>query len=68
VEHDNKRRSLLKGVTWRAGGSLSTMILVFIFTGSIEFTLGIGIAEIICKFIFYYLHERIWNAIKWGKE
>jgi len=60
-------RSFLKGITWRIIATLTTMILVFIFTGNFVLTLSVGSLEIISKLIFYYLHERVWNRIKWGR-
>ena len=60
-------RSFFKGMTWRIIATLTTMVLVFIFTGNFVLTLGVGFFEIISKLIFYYFHERIWNRIRWGK-
>jgi len=30
-------------------------------------SLGVGLVEVILKMIFYYLHERAWNKVSWGK-
>jgi len=43
------------------------MAIVFIFTGKWVLTLGIGAVDVVTKLIFYYLHERIWNYIKFGR-
>ena len=59
-------RSVVKTVIWRFIASLTTVVLVFIFTGDLTITVGIGIIDIIAKMIFYYLHERAWNMVKWG--
>jgi len=60
-------RSFFKGITWRIIATVTTMTLVFIFTGDFVLTLGVGFFEVIAKLIFYYLHERVWNRIRWGK-
>jgi len=60
-------RSFFKGITWRIIATLTTMILVFIFTGDFALTLGVGFFDIISKLIFYYFHERIWDRIRWGR-
>jgi len=44
------------------------MTIVFLFTRKIILSLGVGFTEIIAKIIFYYLHERIWNKVSWGKD
>ena len=56
-------RSIAKAVSWRIAGSLDTLILSFIFTGSIKLAGSIAGAEMITKVILYYLHERAWARI-----
>ena len=54
------KRHLLKTITWRIVGTLDTIIISFILTGSLKIGLAIGGIEIISKMILYYLHERTW--------
>ncbi len=60
-------RSFFKGITFRIIATLTTMILVFIFTGNFFLTLSVGFFDTISKLIFYYLHERVWDIIQWGR-
>ena len=55
-----KKRHLLKTITWRIIGTLDTMILSWIITGSLKIGVAIGGVEVITKMILYYLHERAW--------
>lgn len=64
---ERRLRSFFKGITWRIIATLSTMTLVFIFTGDFVLTLGVGFFEVIAKLLFYYLHERVWDRIRWGR-
>ena len=59
-------RSVAKGVTWRVIASVTTMVLVYIFTGDLAIVAEVGLFEITAKIIFYYLHERTWGKVKWG--
>ena len=68
MEKEIKSRSIFKGITWRITASLCTMILVFIFTGNFTVMMEVGAVEVIAKFTLYYLHERVWNGIKWGRH
>ena len=68
ARNESHIRSILKGVTWRIVATLTTMILAFIFTGSVDTALKIGFFEVIAKIIFYYLHERAWLSIEWGRK
>ena len=63
-----KLRSVLKAISWRIVGTLDTMALGWIITGSPIMGLKIGGLELITKFILYYFHERIWLRFKFGTE
>ena len=66
--NEHRKRSLVKAISWRAIATLTTMVLVFLFTGDLITALGIGFLEIISKLFFYYSHERVWNLISWGRN
>jgi len=44
------------------------MTIVFLFTRKIILSLSVGLVEVTAKMIFYYLHERTWHKISWGKN
>ena len=54
------KRHIVKSITWRIVGTLDTIILSGILTGSWAMGLTIGGVEIITKMILYFLHERAW--------
>tara|TARA_R100001015_G_C4517813_1_gene87651 strand:+ start:124 stop:360 length:237 start_codon:yes stop_codon:yes gene_type:complete len=62
----SKSRSLIKTISWRIVGTLDTMFLGWIITGSPLVGLKIGALELITKFVLYYLHERAWVKCKYG--
>jgi len=64
----SKTRSILKAVSWRIVGTLDTMALGWIITGSPIMGLKIGALELFTKFILYYAHERIWVKFKFGTK
>jgi uncharacterized membrane protein len=55
-----KKRHILKTISWRIIGTLDTMILSWIITGSLKIGVAIGSVEVITKMVLYYLHERVW--------
>ena len=65
---EQTKRSLLKTLTWRITASLDTFVIAWIITGDWKIGGSIAGIEVITKMIIYYLHERIWNKIKWGKR
>jgi uncharacterized membrane protein len=61
-------RSFIKAVTWRTTGTIDTFILSYLITGKTKLALAISGMEIFTKIFLYYVHERAWNKIKWGRE
>ena len=63
----SRKRSLIKTITWRVIASLDTFIIVWVITGRVTWAGSVAGFEILTKTILYYLHERGWNYIIWGK-
>ena len=63
---DSRVRSLLKGITWRAGGTATTVAVSWFITGDISAAMQIGFLEVFAKIGIYYLHERAWAQIPHG--
>lgn len=61
-------RSIVKSISWRALGSIDTIVVSWFITGEINTALSIGAIEIVTKMVLYFFHERIWNHIKWGRK
>jgi len=57
------KRHLAKTITWRAIGTLDTIVLSWVITGNPFTGLKIGFSEVITKMILYYFHERVWFKI-----
>ena len=54
------KRHIAKTLSWRIIGTIDTMVLSAIITGSWELGLAIGGVEVFTKMILYFIHERIW--------
>jgi len=54
------KRHIAKTITWRIIGTLDTMIIAWVITGSWQWGLAIGGIEVFTKIILYFLHERAW--------
>jgi len=66
--HATSKRSLVKTVTWRTIGTIDTIIIARIITGSWTAGAAIGGIEVFTKMALYYLHERGWSFVDWGLE
>ena len=65
---DKKQRSLAKTISWRVTGTLDTMLISYIITGSLKLAASIGFVEVFTKMTLYYFHERAWDKIKYGRD
>ncbi len=66
--YEKTHRSLLKSISWRIVGTVDTMIISYLITGSIVTTFSIGGIEVFTKMLLYFFHERVWNKINLGKK
>jgi uncharacterized membrane protein len=61
-------RSIVKAVTWRAGGTVVTFMVVWIVAGELSLAAQIGILDTAIKIGVFYAHERFWNRLSFGKQ
>ena len=76
VFRDSPQRSLLKTITYRIFASGAMFVAIFIYSHEYQsLSLGesignaglIAVIEFLIKLLIYYIHERIWSGIRWGK-
>lgn len=61
-------RSVLKALSWRALGTLDTFAISWFMTGRAGIAGSIAGMEIVTKVAWYYLHERFWAVVPWGRR
>jgi uncharacterized membrane protein len=61
-------RSVLKAVSWRTLGTLDTFAISWFMTGRVAIAGSIAGLEVVTKIAWYYLHERVWAAVSWGRR
>jgi uncharacterized membrane protein len=64
---ETKTRSLLKSVSYRVFASIVTALLIFSFTGKLLLAVGLGVLDSVVKLLVFFLHERMWMAIPFGR-
>lgn len=64
---DHHHRSLIKAVSWRVTGTMDTLLISFLITGKLKWALSISGVELFTKIGLYYMHERIWNKLSFGR-
>jgi len=59
-------RSVLKAITYRITGTITTAIVTFGVTGELATAVAVGSVEPFVKLAVYYLHERLWQRVPIG--
>jgi uncharacterized membrane protein len=65
---DSNTRSLAKAISWRVTGTADTFLISWLITGEPLLATGIAATEVATKIFLFWLHERVWNKIKWGRN
>jgi len=63
-----KARSITKSFSYRIFGTLSSFLVVYVITGKGDLSALIAFWETVVKVYIYYVHERVWNKIEWGRK
>ena len=78
VDREKRLRSVVKAISWRCVGTLDTFCVSFVvltFTGvtegnkvhALQVSSGIAGVEVATKILLFYLHERAWMRIPFGR-
>ena len=65
---DTPRRSLVKTVSWRLTGSGATFLISYLIAGDFAIAGTIAVIQLISNTVLYFVHERLWNRIRWGRN
>jgi uncharacterized membrane protein len=65
---ETRSRSLVKAVTWRAVAFAINFGVLYGFTGEAGSSLKITIVAEAVITAAYYIHERYWNRVHWGRQ
>jgi len=65
---ETNKRSIVKGVTWRLIATTTTVIIVYLFFGRLDLAIATGLLESVLKIGLFWLHERMWFKVRWGKK
>jgi adenylylsulfate kinase len=61
------QRSFLKGMIWEIISFIIATLAIYLFYGDLGQSLRFSLALTAIKVPLFFIHERIWKKIKWGK-
>jgi uncharacterized membrane protein len=65
---EKNRRSATKSATYRMLSLCVDSVVAYFFTRNAALSAGIVLLVNGYSTVLYYLHERVWAHIKWGRE
>ena len=65
---DTRFRSTVKTISWRLTGTLLTFLISWAILGDISTSSAIAFIQLTFNTVAYYVHERLWNIVPWGKQ
>ena len=60
-------RSFIKGVCWETVGFIITLFAVYLIYGNFLSSLKFTLVLTFIKIFLFFVHERLWKKIRWGK-
>ena len=64
---ESHSRSIVKAISYRILGSAVTALIFYVLTDKASLSLGAGLLDMVLKIGVYFIHERIWNHINYGR-
>jgi len=65
---DSHKRSLLKALIYKLGSVIVLAFLSWLFTRDLVKMSGITLSYELLAIIGYYIHERLWERVRWGRK
>ncbi len=67
MHRETHQRTLVKTITYRVVITIMIFTVSWLLTGKLADAAAITGVSAVLSTIIYYIHERVWNAIDWGK-
>ena len=65
---ETNTRSIAKGISWRVVATTTTIAIVYFFFDRLDLAIAAGMIETVLKVGLYWLHERAWFKVQWGRK
>ena len=65
--NESNTRSIVKALSWRFIASGATFIISLFVSADLSVAGTIAAIQFVANIILYFIHERIWNKVSWGR-
>ena len=67
VLNESNIRSIAKAMSWRLIASCATFLISLLVSADLSVAGTIAAIQFVANIILYFIHERIWNKVSWGR-
>ena len=67
MNRNTHKRSIVKAIIYRCGGIAVLAMVTWVFTQDIIQVTSVTITYHLVSIVGYYVYERAWEYMKWGK-
>lgn len=64
---ETKTRSIIKAISWQIVGLFTMTLLAWAVTGDMAAAGGLAGSAALTGLVCFFIHERIWARIPWGR-
>jgi uncharacterized membrane protein len=64
---EKRQRSIVKALSYRTLIVMADGLVIFLITHRYDVALMVVVISNLYSTVLYFLHERLWDGIKWGK-
>lgn len=68
MNYETSQRSLVKTISWRITGSTATFLISYAVLDNVSISGTIAVIQLTFNTLLYFIHERVWNNIPWGRN
>lgn len=65
---DRTCRIIVKAISWQLMGLVTMTIINYVHIGSIWGSISLAASASLSGFVFFLIHEKIWNTVRWGRQ
>jgi uncharacterized membrane protein len=65
---ERHERSVVKALTWKLVATVMAFVVSYRYTRDVTAATSVALTMFVAGLVAYYIHERIWNRIPWGKD
>lgn len=65
---ESRKRSVVKAISWRMAALIAGSITTYAVLGDLKTSIRVMIWANIVSTIVYYIHERFWSNIHYGRK